>query len=280
MSAKVTLTITKGKLSGRQYTCDSRTSCIIGRASDCNIKLPNDENHSTISRYHCLLDINPPEIRIRDFGSRNGTYVNSEKIGQRKSNQTAEEAAKIKLPEYDLKSGDRIELGDTVFEVDIKADPKEVKIPTVVAPPVNNGATPNLLEKILKIFNLANKNNSNNDLGTIKDYNIVKLLGKGGFGEVYLAQHSYSQEYVALKVMLPSVAANEWAVQMFLREMANTKALRHRNVVKLLDYSFSQGLFFFTMDFCNAGTIEDLLENRGGKLPIEGASHLCKNIRQ
>lgn len=280
MSAKVTLTITKGKLSGQQYTCNSRTSCIIGRAFDCNIKLPDDKNHSTISRYHCLLDINPPDIRIRDFGSRNGTYVNGEKIGQRESDQTPEEAAKIKFPEYDLKSGDRIELGDTIFEVDIKADPEEnsekeisskkITISNFVTLEVNHPDQPNLLEQVLKIFKVAkNSNDKHDNLGKIKDYNIIKILGKGGFGEVYLAQHSYSQEYVALKVMLPAVAANNWAVQMFLREMANTRALQHRNVVKLLDYSFSEGLFFFTMDFCNAGTAEDLLKKRGGKLPVD-----------
>ncbi|MEM7578633.1 MAG: protein kinase [Cyanobacteria bacterium P01_A01_bin.80] len=267
MSAKVTLTITEGKLSGKHHTFDSRTSCIIGRASDCNIKLPNDKNHSTISRYHCLLDINPPDIRIRDFGSKNGTYVNSKKIGQRESHQTPEEGAKIQFPEYDLQSNDKIELGNTVFEVNIETDPEAIKIPHFVAPTVNNATTPNLLEHIEKIFNLAQE--GNNNLGTIKNYDIVKLLGKGGFGEVYLAQHNQSQEYVALKVMLPQVAANEWAVQMFTREMANTKALQHRNVVKLLDYSFSEGLFFFTMEFCTAGTVEDLLENRGGKLPVD-----------
>nr|WP_315792081.1 FHA domain-containing protein [Fischerella sp. JS2] len=39
----------------------------MGRSNDCNPKLPNDEDHSTIFRYHCLLDINPPAIRVRDF---------------------------------------------------------------------------------------------------------------------------------------------------------------------------------------------------------------------
>ena len=267
MSAKVTLTIIEGKLSGKQYIFDSRTSCIIGRASDCNIQLPDDKDHSTISRYHCLLDINPPDVRIRDFGSKNGTYVNKKKIGQRQKNQTPEEGAKIQLPEYDLQLDDEIKLGNTIFKVKLETDPKEVKISYPVAPKINNATKPNLLEQILNIFNLANK--GNNNLGQIKDYDIVKLLGKGGFGEVYLAQHKQSKEYVALKVMLPQVAANEFAVQMFFREMANTKALQHKNVVKLLDYSFAEGLFFFTMDFCTAGTVEDLLEKRGGKLPAD-----------
>ncbi|MDF0552306.1 FHA domain-containing protein [Kamptonema sp. UHCC 0994] len=52
-----------------------------------------EENHRTISRYHCLLDINPPDIRVRDFGSKNGTFVNGKKIGQRQANQTPEEGA-------------------------------------------------------------------------------------------------------------------------------------------------------------------------------------------
>jgi pSer/pThr/pTyr-binding forkhead associated (FHA) protein len=77
MPAKVTLTMTEGKSPGRQYTFDSRTVCIIGRSQECNPQLPDDEDHSTISRYHCLLDINPPDIRVRDFGSRNGTYLTS-----------------------------------------------------------------------------------------------------------------------------------------------------------------------------------------------------------
>jgi hypothetical protein len=54
MPAKVTLTITEGKLAGQEFIFDSRTTCIVGRANDCNIKIPNDAAHQTISHYHCL----------------------------------------------------------------------------------------------------------------------------------------------------------------------------------------------------------------------------------
>jgi eukaryotic-like serine/threonine-protein kinase len=100
--AKVILTITKGKLKGKQFPFDSRTICIIGRARNCNIQIPDDQYHSIISRYHCLLDINPPDIRIRDFGSRNGTDVNGQCIGKRAKNQTPSEGAKLNFSEYDL----------------------------------------------------------------------------------------------------------------------------------------------------------------------------------
>jgi len=98
MPAKVILTIIEGSLKGQEFVIDSRTTCIMGRAKDCHPQIPDDEHHRTISRYHCLLDINPPDIRVRDFGSLNGTYVNGKKIGQRQVNQTPEEGAKLKFP--------------------------------------------------------------------------------------------------------------------------------------------------------------------------------------
>src|SRR5713226_5700564 len=119
MPAKVTLTVTQGKLTGKTFVFDERTSCIIGRAEDCDPLIPNDEHHKTISRHHCLLDINPPDIRVRDFGSRNGTFVNGIKIGQREKDQTPEEAAQGSFPEHDLKEGDEIKLGSTVLRVSL-----------------------------------------------------------------------------------------------------------------------------------------------------------------
>jgi serine/threonine-protein kinase len=119
MPAQITLRVVQGELSGQEFAFDERTTCIIGRHKDCSPRIPNDAVHKTISRHHCLLDINPPDIRIRDFGSRNGTHVNGKKIGQREKGQTAEEAAKRKFPEYDLKDGDEIRLQKTAFKVSV-----------------------------------------------------------------------------------------------------------------------------------------------------------------
>ncbi|MEM7553993.1 MAG: protein kinase [Cyanobacteria bacterium P01_A01_bin.84] len=292
MSAKVTLTITEGKLPGRQYIFDSRTSCIIGRAKDCNIPLPNDEDHSTISRYHCLLDINPPDIRIRDFGSRNGTFVNGEKIGQRKSHQTPKEAAEEIFPEFDLKDNDEIKLGSTVFAVCAEHDPQEISIPEVNIPESNSTKisipeinisnfqpptinvsqdnpteAPNLLEYIKRLLGLAKA--GKRELLAIKGYEIIQVLGQGGCGEVYLARHEESKQVIALKVMLPKVAGNERTVKYFLRETENIKVLRHPNVVSFIDYGYSDGIFFFTMEYCQGGSVEDLIRHQGGKLPVD-----------
>ena len=83
------------------------------------VRLPNDKEHSQISRHHCLVVINPPDIRVRNFGSLNGTYVNDKRIGRRKKHQTVGEAANLSFPQYDLHDGDKIRLGNTVFEVGI-----------------------------------------------------------------------------------------------------------------------------------------------------------------
>jgi serine/threonine protein kinase len=244
MPAKVTLTVTQGSLTGQQFVFEERTTGIIGRSRDCHLRLPNDENHLTISRYHCLLDINPPDIRVRDFGSKNGTCVNGQKIGQRQPNQTPEEGAKLNLPEYDLQEGDEIQLGNTVFRVSVERD-KELE-PTQIVVAANKGEQ-NML--------------------AIPGYTVLKLLGKGAFGGVYLARHNQTGNEVALKVMLPEVAVHQWAVDRFLREVENTKALRHPHVVNMLDYGYSDGTFFFTMEYCAGGTIADLMQRRGGKLP-------------
>ena len=85
MPASVSLKVSNGSLVGQAFIFDERTTCIVGRAGDCSPQLPDDEQHRTISRHHCLFDINPPGIRVRDFGSKNGTYVNGVKIGQREA---------------------------------------------------------------------------------------------------------------------------------------------------------------------------------------------------
>jgi eukaryotic-like serine/threonine-protein kinase len=277
MPAKVTLTITQGKSRGQQYTFDSRTTCIIGRSKDCNLQLPDDENHRTISRYHCLLDINPPAIRVRDFGSRNGTYVNGQKIGQRQEHQTPEEGAKLQFTEYDLQDGDEIQLSNTVFLVSIEPEFKSLHLPDLISPTIQtqhqnqdpNRQRPNLLEYVKRLLGLAESGDEN--LIAIRGYSIVKILGKGGFGEVYLAQHNQTGNCVALKVMLPTVAANDRVVQMFIRETENIKALRHENVVRLLDYGSSENTFFFTMEYCERGSVADLLEQQGGRLSVDVA---------
>jgi eukaryotic-like serine/threonine-protein kinase len=258
MPNQIILTVTEGKYRGKEFVFDSRATCIMGRGDDCNIVIPDE--YSTISRYHCLLDINPPNIRIRDFGSRNGTYINGRLIGKREEGQTPEEGIKLNLSEYDLEHNDTFKLGDCslAFQVNV------INHQTVAyTPPKQEG----FWDFVVGLFQRANAGEAN--LEAIKGYTLIKQLGKGGFGEVYLARHDAREELVALKVMLPQIATRTEMVNLFLREVKNSQALRHPNLVQLKDSCFADGLFFFTMEYCSGGTIADAMTKFGGKLPLE-----------
>ena len=273
MPSTVTLTITTGKLSGKQYIFDNRSTCIIGRGEDCNLQIA-DNIDMTVSRYHCLLDINPPEIRIRDLGSLNGTMVNDKIIGQRKAEQTPEEAAKIAFPEYDLGNNDQVIVGDIVFDIDVETELEKQKTPNIIVKEENN--KPNFFDIIKNLLNLASQGNQN--LQVIANYHLIKSLGQGGCGEVFLAQHTQTKTLVALKLMLPQVAAQEMGVKMFLRETENTKFLQHPHVVQLLDYGYAENTFFFTMEYCEGGDVWDLMEKLGGRLPVNMAVDITLQI--
>jgi pSer/pThr/pTyr-binding forkhead associated (FHA) protein len=122
MSTEVKLTIVQGAEPGKEFVFHGRAICKAGRSADCQVRLPNDLVHLDVSRHHFLLEVNPPEVCVRDMGSRNGTFVNGRKIGQRSRALAAEEALVLAMEEYPLEDGDEIRVGGTVFRVHIQHD--------------------------------------------------------------------------------------------------------------------------------------------------------------
>ncbi|MFO0926101.1 MAG: serine/threonine-protein kinase [Gemmataceae bacterium] len=116
------------------------------------------------------------------------------------------------------------------------------------------------------------------ELVAIEGYEIERELDRGGMGAVYLARHAKSGGRVALKVMLPEVAANPIAVGRFLREAHLTRALRHRNVVQLYDAGCSEGTFFLTMQFCDGGSVMQHMKAQGRALPIDEAANVILDV--
>jgi predicted component of type VI protein secretion system len=84
----------------------------IGRAEDCHLRPGSD----LISRHHCALMIDGQSIVVRDFASKNGTYVNDERI----------------VGERELKEGDHLRVGPLEFEVVLQMTaPKRPKVTSV-----------------------------------------------------------------------------------------------------------------------------------------------------
>ncbi|MBF0518656.1 MAG: protein kinase [Nitrospirae bacterium] len=303
MPAKVCLKIIKGNLTGKEYVYDQRTVCIIGRKRDCNIVLSSDDDHRRISRHHCLLDINPPDIRIRDFGSLNGTYVNGKKIGQRNKEHNHEEATRTCLPEYDLKNDDEFELGNTVFKV-IISEPVYciqcfVEIPEAKKSHLEYNTSSTgityLCEKCrekpiavnpkdkTQVSELSHQKERDSDetiirtvkkIADVRGLKVIKELGQGGMGAVYLMRNTKTMNELALKVMLPQTASDNDTIEIFLREAENTRSLDHPNVVKMMDLGFAEGACYFTLEFCNDGNVKTLMKNNGGTLSLDEALNI------
>ncbi len=108
------------------------------------------------------------------------------------------------------------------------------------------------------------------ELKAIHGYELLEKLGEGGMGAVYLARHPKTGP-AAVKVMLPKLAADDRAVRQFQREVRNTMALNHRNVVRCLDHGFSKGVFFLVLEYCDGGSVAELIRSRGGTLPVDEA---------
>ena len=108
MPASVTLNITKGSKAGESFTYTEKETLILGRAEDCAIVLPEE----TVSRYHCMVEIVPPEANFRDFGSGNGIRLNGEMVveGRFRTGQSLDEARESETIEFPLKDGDVIAL--------------------------------------------------------------------------------------------------------------------------------------------------------------------------
>lgn len=91
-------------------------------------------------------------------------------------------------------------------------------------------------------------------------YLVVKEIARGGMGAVFLAQHLQSQQRVALKLMLAGEDADERQITRFEREIAANSALRHPNIVQILDSGRDGRLLYYTMELVSGGSLERLLE--------------------
>ena len=385
MGEKVTIEIIKGEAAGRKYEYVEADRIFVGRQEDCGIVLPEN----TVSRYHCLLDINPPLIKLQDFGSLNGTFLNGRKIGQREREQSREEAGGEAHEEYELHDGDVIRLGkrcelkctiekadllaisgewdgslqgrdveeerEDVYE-DVSAAEEEARPagnvqeeavaeayaegsaeesaglpleeedePAAEAPAeeakeedepaaeasaeaakeedepaaepaeeapaeaeaaedepaeedeadaehnkVMEQALANLLIEILGGLKMEQPAGP----APVEGFDKVALLGKGGMGEVWKVKERKTGKVYALKTMLPELAGDRKAKDMFLREAKLTEFLDHENVVRTYKTGFSNKVYYIMMDLCEGGSVDSLMEHYGGKLPFNLATFI------
>ncbi|TVR11314.1 MAG: serine/threonine protein kinase [Planctomycetota bacterium] len=102
----------------------------------------------------------------------------------------------------------------------------------------------------------------------IGGYRLIRRIGEGGMGEVYLAEQLNMHRQVALKVLHDKWAYDEEFRKRFLLEARAAGKLSHHNLIQVYDVGKYQGVYYFSMEYVDGVTVEDLIDHEG-EVPLE-----------
>lgn len=289
---RVVLRIESGVAAGREFSFAGPDRFLVGRAREVHLRLP--ENEPFVSRNHCLFEISPPNLYIRDLESLNGTYVNG----------TRTVAAC-------LRHGDHVRIGNTVMTVLLELSETDSRDPmpdggappsptapdasraeglrvdrTVVCAECGRAASQKGLESDADVWDsllylcrdCATRAQQATGLSPMNGYHLLGELGRGGMGVVYKAWRESNGRLVALKKLLPQGLTDRQANDLFLREMTVLRQLSHRHIVPLIDHGRTDQGLFFVSEYMDGGDLNRLMaEVRGAPLSVAEASrYICE----
>jgi eukaryotic-like serine/threonine-protein kinase len=256
---RVTLNVVAGPQNGTVYTFDQHDTFMVGRSEDAHFRLQHDP---FFSRHHCLLEIAPPQAFLRDLGSTNGTYVNG-----------------VRVDTAYLKSGDRIQGGETVLEVEVSVGPTEfnstqkmaVSEPSSVAVSCLNCSRVATIESGDPMARMSYvcdecREKLKQNPQPVPGYQMIRVIGQGGMGSVMLGRSEKDGRAVAIKTLLPEVAVSEQSLKRFIREIQVASSLRHPNVVQFIDHGTHNGLVYLVTEYVRGMDASRLAKNNGGRL--------------
>jgi serine/threonine-protein kinase len=114
----------------------------------------------------------------------------------------------------------------------------------------------------------------------IGQYRLKEILGFGGMGTVYLAEHVLLRRPCAIKLIRPDQAGDPGTLVRFEREVRAAAKLTHWNTIEIFDYGHAEdGTFYYVMEYLPGMNLEDLVE-KYGPLPPERAVHLLRQVCQ
>jgi serine/threonine-protein kinase len=111
-------------------------------------------------------------------------------------------------------------------------------------------------------------------------YRLVKLIGSGGMGEVYLAEHQLLRRPCAIKLIRPSRQTDPASLERFEREVQLTAQLSHPNTIDIFDYGRTpDGTFYYVMEYLPGMNLFDLVEEFGPMPPARVVHFLRQTAR-
>jgi len=94
------------------------------------------------------------------------------------------------------------------------------------------------------------------------DFRVIRKLGQGGMGAVYLAHQMSLDRRCALKVMSPEIAKNKGFVKRFIREARVMAKIEHPNVVRCYAVGEHKGVYYVAMEFIDGASMQDWIDKR------------------
>jgi serine/threonine-protein kinase len=254
--AELTLTVIAGPHTGQSFPFTGHDTFIVGRSKRAHFRLsPARGKDLRVSRFHFMVEVNPPLCQVLDMNSHNGTWVNGARVTR-----------------AGLKDGDVIKAGHSLIRVEL-ASPVEERTAAwsgnlaagpvpVAVPPLPAPAKGPAVEGIPQ---------------PIPGYLLLGELGRGGMGVIYLARREADGSAVALKCIKPAVAAKRKHVERFFREARILQELKHPHIVPFLEMGEAGGQLFFAMEYVPGSNARALLREKG-PLPVRSAVRLVNQM--
>lgn len=263
---KIELQFLQGPLQGQCLSFTEYTKVSIGRSTEAYIPLSEDKK---LSRFHCLLEILPPSnCLLKDLNSKNGTFV-----GRLSTKQVSFQ----QITEVYLGNGDYVKVGDTVFRVilTIPAAQEEILCSKCRAP-IRSEQYGRGEARVCEGKPLCGRCQKEDRMlpegKTIGNFEIMRKLGEGGMGIVYLVKHTRSQHLFAIKIARPNVPPTEAQIKRFLREASLGETLRHEHLIRYYPPGYAPGGFFYIpMEYVPGTDFSSYLKKLGRPLTLAEA---------
>ena len=245
---KVVLEVVEGPHLGQRFDFRNHDNFIVGRSAQAHFRLPMADK--TFSRFHFMVEVNPPNCRLIDMASRNGTFLNGKPVG-------------VAM----LADGDEIRGGETRFRVGIEGeDSEEIGMLSGQWRPISHLAN----DPAVRVRHGEPPDDGMTDAKpeAVGAYEILGDLGRGGMGVVYKARHVPTGRVDALKTITPMVLGPDSIVARFLREVSILRRLNHSNIVQYRDFGHDKGQLYLAMEYVSGTNASQLRQRAGGRVPI------------
>ncbi|MEI8245372.1 MAG: serine/threonine-protein kinase [Lentisphaerota bacterium] len=107
-----------------------------------------------------------------------------------------------------------------------------------------------------------NEKTSFQHLKVIGDYTLIKPIGIGGMGEVFMAEQKSMQRIVALKILLPALVNNKSSLERFFREVRTLAKIEHPNIAQAIEAGIEDDVCYFSMTYIKGEDLSSVIKRK------------------